>query len=51
MDRLIRDLNQKLGNTAGNIRQWGIVAEDNDGTIFYVEQNRLKRQDSYIEWM
>ena len=45
MDRLIRDLNQKLGNTAGNIRQWGIVAEDNDGTIFYVEQNRLQRQD------
>ena len=45
MDRLIRDLNQKLGNTAGNIRQWGIVAEDNDGTIFYVERNRLKRQD------
>jgi len=45
MDRLIRDLSQKLGNTAANIRQWGIVAEDNDGTIFYVEQNRLQRQD------
>jgi len=45
LDRLILDLNQKLGNTAGNIRQWGVVAEDNDGTIFYVEQNRIKMQD------